>query len=79
MDYNYRNIALTRVDKSMKKFINQQLAGYEELPEHVAEMPERQRKSMQKARRQGLFNGRDHLANSPIGRAMAHGFPVPVR
>ncbi|WP_037986413.1 hypothetical protein WKI13_02455 [Teredinibacter turnerae] len=63
----------------MKSSINQQVAGIEELPRHVAEIPERQRKAMQKARQQDLFNGRDHLANSPIGRAMLQGFPVPIR
>ena len=63
----------------MKNFINQRVAGCKELSKHIAEMPERQRKAMQKARQQGLFNGCAHLANSPIGRVMAKRFPVPVR
>ena len=79
MTYNWMDTVLFRVDKVMKKHINQQVAGLDELPRHVAEMPERQRQAMQKARQQGMFNGRAHLANSPIGRAMARGFPVPVR
>ena len=63
----------------MKKFIKQQLASIEEVPKFVAEMPKRERASMQRARKQGIFDGKAHLANSPIGRAMAHGFPVAIR
>lgn len=79
MSYHYGENYIRMFDDSMKKYINQQVAGFEELPKHVAEMPERQRKALQKARQQGLFNGRAHLANSPIARAMARGFPVPIR
>lgn len=50
-----------------------------ELPVHIAEMPERQREAMQEARSKGEFNGKDHLAKSPIGRAVARGFPLISR
>ncbi|MFL0800725.1 MAG: hypothetical protein K6L80_09780 [Agarilytica sp.] len=49
------------------------------LPEHIAEMPARQREEMQKARKKGEFDGKDHLAKSPIGRAVASGFPLKRR
>lgn len=49
------------------------------LPKYIAEMPQRERDSMQKAREKGEFDGKDHLAKSPIGRAVARGFPLVPR
>lgn len=63
----------------MKNHLNQELAKFQVVPKHIAEMPERERQAMQEARKNGLFNGKAHLANSPVARAMAHGFPVPIR
>lgn len=51
-------------------------ANKKTLPKHISEMPERQREAMQKARKDGTFNGQAHLENSPIGRAVASGFPL---
>jgi len=63
----------------MKKGVKQQLASIDVVPKLVAEMPQRERESMQLARKQGVFDGKAHLAKSPIGRAMAHGFPIAAR
>ncbi|WP_028877574.1 hypothetical protein [Teredinibacter turnerae] len=49
------------------------------LPEHIADMPEAQRKSMEKARSEGKFEAKTHLDRSPIGKAAAKGFPIPKR
>jgi len=60
----------------MKRKVSQ-YSSAKKLPKHIANMPERQRKAMQKARKDGDFDAQAHLANSPIGRAAARGFPIP--
>lgn len=36
------------------------------LPKHIAEMPELQREDMQRARKEGTFDGKAHLAKSTM-------------
>ncbi len=65
--------------KTMKKHKNQQFENLEVVPKRVADIPQREREAMQSARRKELFDGQAHLANSPVGRAVANGFPLAVR
>lgn len=41
--------------------------------------PKEQREAMEAARKAGTFDGAAHLANSPIGIAVAAGFPLAKR
>lgn len=52
---------------------------YHPLPKDIANMPVLERQAMEKARKEGKFDARAHLANSPIGRAAAKGFPIPKK
>jgi len=48
-------------------------------PLDVRLISELQRKKMEIARRNGTFDAEKHLRESPIGRAVANGFPLVRR
>ncbi len=63
----------------MKKAQPEDNLKHQPLPRHIADIPELERQAMEKARKEGKFDAKAHLANSPIGRAAAKGFPIPKK
>lgn len=63
----------------MKKPQPRDRSKHQSLPKDIADMPELERQAMEKARKEGKFDAKAHLANSPVGRAAAKGFPIPKR
>lgn len=69
--WSYRAIGreLKKDESVIRRYLNKHL-------DSILNLPERQRESMQQARKDGTFDGKKHLEDSPIGKAVKVGFPL---